>query len=251
MVKLSGLDSTIVAVDTVANTLESNPKLDRRAFFRKSAQAAGLTALTGLAAIVESGCAILGPQVVYSPGAPSIISDWQDMYNAARQLRRSPHPGIDIEGAIGHPVLAPADGVVEFIHYDHVGGNVTRIYHGKNKEGKHIVTAYSHLHEVKVKEGQEVKRGKEIATIGMTGSSITPGYPHLHFILIEISRPDYLQLEMKDKFWAGWREDPKKYFPRIIDPKTQKENILFLCYEPDRVYKFDEITFTAPVKCGK
>jgi len=84
------------------------------------------------------------------------------------------HDGIDIAAPIGTPVYAPADGKVILAKDD------------KNKFGKHIKishgdtyeTMYSHLSELKVKEGQIIKKGDVIGAIGNTGLSTGP---HLHY----------------------------------------------------------------------
>ena len=52
-------------------------------------------------------------------------------------------------------------------------GNQIEIDHGYG-----YITFYAHIKEFKVKRGDIVKRGQEIATIGNTGKSTAP---HLHY----------------------------------------------------------------------
>lgn len=81
--------------------------------------------------------------------------------------------GIDISGAIGDPVYAAADGDVMYAGNGVRGlGNLILLGHGNS-----FVTAYAHNHELKVKTGQKVKKGDQIATLGQSDTSS----PRLHF----------------------------------------------------------------------
>ncbi len=83
------------------------------------------------------------------------------------------HWGIDIGAPRGTDIIATADGVVSDIGW-HSGYGLTMIIdHGFGFE-----TRYGHCQRVHVKEGDSVKRGQVIATIGNTGRSIAP---HLHY----------------------------------------------------------------------
>ncbi len=94
--------------------------------------------------------------------------------------RRSPytktlrmHEGLDIANKVGTPIYATADGVVNFTGIEGSYGKILSIDHGYG-----LTTRYGHLDTILVKEGDKVKRGDKIATIGMTGR--TTG-PHLHY----------------------------------------------------------------------
>jgi murein DD-endopeptidase MepM/ murein hydrolase activator NlpD len=114
-----------------------------------------------------------------------------DGYYKARGLRlREPqHFGEDWNGRaggdsdLGDPVYAVADGVVTFAHNVHVGwGNVVLTRHAYRDpatgEVKFCDTLNGHLNEILVKNGQKVKRGQQIGTIG-SNSGMYPA--HLHF----------------------------------------------------------------------
>ncbi|MFS0709866.1 M23 family metallopeptidase [Brevundimonas phoenicis] len=83
------------------------------------------------------------------------------------------HGGIDIAVPIGTPVVAPADGVVEFAGPRGRGGNTVLIRHADGR-----VTGYAHLDSINVKAGDRVSQGTAFAASGNTGNSTGP---HLHF----------------------------------------------------------------------
>lgn len=90
--------------------------------------------------------------------------------------------GIDIAVPEGTPVKAAENGVViyagdglkEF-------GNTVLVRHENG-----LVTVYGHASELKVARGEKVKRGQEIATSGMSG---TTDMPKLHFEVRKNSSP--------------------------------------------------------------
>jgi murein DD-endopeptidase MepM/ murein hydrolase activator NlpD len=83
------------------------------------------------------------------------------------------HEGIDIVAPKGTPIKAPADGIVTFSGVDPSLGNMLVLDHGYG-----VITRYGHLNSALVREGQRVKRGDTIATVGSTGRSTGP---HLHY----------------------------------------------------------------------
>ena len=84
------------------------------------------------------------------------------------------HPGIDIANDMGTPIVATADGVVEYAGWNSGGyGNMVDINHGNG-----IMTRYGHASQVVVSQGQQVKRGQLIAYMGSTGFSTGP---HVHY----------------------------------------------------------------------
>lgn len=84
------------------------------------------------------------------------------------------HQGVDFIVAQGTPVKAAADGVVSSVQHSRKGdGNTVTI---KHKGGYR--TRYAHLQEISVSQGQSVRKGRVIATAGMSGNSYAP---HLHY----------------------------------------------------------------------
>ena len=89
-------------------------------------------------------------------------------------VRRSPHSGTDIAAPRGTPVTAPADGIVALRHLDmFFTGQTLVLDHGHG-----LFTVYAHLDRIDVEEGDRVKKGDPIATIGATGRATAP---HLHW----------------------------------------------------------------------
>jgi murein DD-endopeptidase MepM/ murein hydrolase activator NlpD len=85
------------------------------------------------------------------------------------------HAGLDIAGAPGTPVIAPARGRVTFVGKRGPLGNSIVIDHGHG-----VRTQYGHNDTLRVKLGQVVERGEVIATLGSTGRSTGP---HLHYVV--------------------------------------------------------------------
>ena len=83
------------------------------------------------------------------------------------------HEGIDIGARSGTPVKAPADGVVIYAGWKSEFGKLVNLDHGYG-----FRTRYGHLSKVYVKNGQRVKRGTIVGTVGNTGKSTGP---HLHY----------------------------------------------------------------------
>lgn len=87
------------------------------------------------------------------------------------------HKGVDYAGAEGSAVLAPAAGRIKLIGKESEGfavhGNTVGIDHGQG-----VLSIFLHLKDISVKEGDMVKAGQEIGTVGSTGASTGP---HLHW----------------------------------------------------------------------
>ena len=84
------------------------------------------------------------------------------------------HPGLDIGGWAGAPILAADSGHVVVSGWDSTGyGNMIVIDHSNGFQ-----TLYAHLNSVYVEAGTNVAKGQQIGEMGSTGNSTGP---HLHF----------------------------------------------------------------------
>lgn len=89
--------------------------------------------------------------------------------------------GVDIAGNAGQPVLAAADGKVVYAGSGLRGyGNLVIIQHNSS-----FLTAYGHNQKLLVGEGQQVKRGQQVALMGNTDASKT----QLHFEVRQNGKP--------------------------------------------------------------
>lgn len=86
------------------------------------------------------------------------------------------HYAVDVVAAIDEPVKAIADGTVIFAEWTAQTGNVIIIKHVNN-----LISVYKHNGSLTKSQGQLVKGGEVIATVGNTGEYTTG--PHLHFEL--------------------------------------------------------------------
>ena len=115
-----------------------------------------------------------------------------------------PHNGLDIVASQGEPVLAAAKGTVSRVVRSFKGeGNVIEITHPGG-----YVTRYAHLGDILVSQGQTVRAGRKIATVGISGNSFVP---HLHYEVL------------KD----GVYQDPVHYFFASVTP-SDYANMLYM-----------------------
>jgi murein DD-endopeptidase MepM/ murein hydrolase activator NlpD len=83
------------------------------------------------------------------------------------------HKGMDFTARIGTPIYASGNGRVIIAERSSTYGNVVYISHGYGYK-----TIYAHMSKIKVRRGQEVKRGDLIGYVGNTGLSVAA---HLHY----------------------------------------------------------------------
>ncbi len=102
------------------------------------------------------------------------------------------HYGQDFAVNTGTKVYSPADGKVKYAGNQGGYGKVVKIDHGNG-----FRTIYAHLAHLKVKRGQELKRGELIAISGNTGRSAGP---HLHYEVHQYGAPQ----NPMDYFFSGY-----------------------------------------------
>ncbi len=83
---------------------------------------------------------------------------------------KKPHYGVDLAAPKGTPIVAPADGIVSLADDDmYFEGSLIMIDHGQG-----LISYYLHNDEILVTNGQAVKQGEQIATVGSKGRSTGP-----------------------------------------------------------------------------
>jgi murein DD-endopeptidase MepM/ murein hydrolase activator NlpD len=178
-----------------------------------------------------SSCGTSDLRTATPPNAPPDIS--------VQMTRDSPsHRGISIGGYryFGHEIIAPADGAVVFVRSTHV-----RIYHGTDSNNQEIYTEHYHLHGDSLTQGEKIKRGQ---TIGSIGSGLRSRIPHYHYLVVKEERPgQFIALQPSD-YWFGIDE-----YKANLDKGFNLGPFAIACFNPSLNYPDKPIRFTYPVKC--
>jgi len=83
---------------------------------------------------------------------------------------RQPHYGIDIAAPEGTPFVAPAGGVVSLVHRDmYFSGGTLMVDHGHG-----VQSTFLHAQTIDVNEGESVRQGQKLGTVGATGRATGP-----------------------------------------------------------------------------
>jgi murein DD-endopeptidase MepM/ murein hydrolase activator NlpD len=164
-----------------------------------------------------------GQPVFMPPNAPSILNGhWAD-YDG--------HPGIDMVGEIGLPVLAPADGVVIASLFEPMYGHNIVLEHAPDADGAMIRTRLVHLDDRLVVTGERVRQGQRIGSLGRTGL-LAGGIPHLHYEVLRREPGRFASFETVNPhlYWTGG--------PGIVT-----------CFDPAVDYPAGRFLATFPVAC--
>ncbi len=122
---------------------------------------------------LQSNDAYVGGTLTWpTPGYTKLSSQYGYRIHPILKTKKL-HTGIDIPSPKGTKVVAANDGTVILAAWYGGYGNCVIIDHGGG-----TVTLYAHNSSLKVKKGDKVKRGQNIAGVGTTGSSTGN---HCHF----------------------------------------------------------------------
>ncbi|GAB2484994.1 hypothetical protein GCM10027063_28570 [Promicromonospora xylanilytica] len=113
----------------------------------------------------------------YPTASPVVTSSYGMRFHPVLQYSRL-HAGTDFRAYCGTPILAAADGTVQYARYLDGLGNQVLINHGYSSGGSSVMTSANHLTSFAVSAGQQVSRGQVIGYSGTTGTSTAC---HLHF----------------------------------------------------------------------
>ncbi len=125
----------------------------------------------------------------------------KNTFSEARGGTRS-HGALDILAPRGTPVLATADGVVRKL-FTSVRGGLT-VYQFDPEERYCYYYAHLDAYAPSLHEGQLLRRGDLIGTVGATGNARKDA-PHLHFAVT--------RLDAEKKWWGGVAIDP---YPLLV-----------------------------------
>ena len=133
--------------------------------------------------------------------------DLRDTYSAPRAGGRA-HLALDIMARKGTRVVAADDGYILRIVRNEFGGKTLYL----TDEHRRFVYYYAHLDEWKygLEEGQRVRRGQLIGSVGTTGNAPADA-PHLHFQLMRMSPGR--------QYWNGEPLNPIPYLRRTGDER--------------------------------
>ena len=135
----------------------------------------------GSAPIVVAEGLEVGPAGLAIPVAGVKATQLSDTFTQARAGGSRAHDAIDIMAPRGTPVVAAAPGRIEKIFNSPGGGGLT--VYVRSPDNRWIYY-YAHLDRYApgLAEGQMIKRGTPIGTVGSTGNA-NPAGPHLHFAI--------------------------------------------------------------------
>jgi murein DD-endopeptidase MepM/ murein hydrolase activator NlpD len=161
--------------DSVTNHTESGEAAEGMTFWAAPQEYASAKDPGGLE---ESGRALVQDYLLFSRVVPSqmpVNSRFVGRgFSLATDAHSVYHPGIDIVGEEGTPVMAASDGWVVLADWLTDYGHTIVLYHGYG-----FFTVYKHLQYPLCREHSFVKGGQIIGTLGKTGLLATGA--HLHF----------------------------------------------------------------------
>lgn len=123
-----------------------------------------------------------------------------------------------------------------FVRRTHV-----RIHHGTDSDNREIYTEHYHLHGDLLTQGEKIKRGQ---TIGSIGSGLRARIPHYHYVVVKEEHPgEFIALQPSD-YWFGIDE-----YKASLDKGLDIGPFAIACFDPSVNYPNGQIRFTYPVKC--
>jgi murein DD-endopeptidase MepM/ murein hydrolase activator NlpD len=115
------------------------------------------------------------------PVAGVAASELSDTFTDDREGGDRLHEALDIMAPAGTPVVAAAPGTVERLFRSAAGGNTVYV----RSADRRTIHYYAHLQDYAsgLREGQAVRQGQALGTVGATGNADAEA-PHLHFAIL-------------------------------------------------------------------
>jgi murein DD-endopeptidase MepM/ murein hydrolase activator NlpD len=120
------------------------------------------------------------------------FGDRRTYFYQGKEIDKQTHMGVDLASLENAQVPASAGGVVVLAGFFGIYGQAVVLDHGMG-----LQTIYSHLSQIAVKEGDQVKRGDILGNTGATGLA---GGDHLHFGVI-VHGIEVSPIEWWDQHW--------------------------------------------------
>lgn len=133
--------------------------------------------------------------------------DLTDTFTQARDGGARPHDAIDILAPRGTPVVAVENGTIVKLFESKAGG--TTIYQADPSGRFHYYYAHLDSYAPGLAEGQAVRRGDLLGTVGSSGNA-DPAAPHLHFAIFRV--------ETGQKWYEGRALNPFRPLGGTVQP---------------------------------
>lgn len=121
------------------------------------------------------------PGVLRIPVLNVRAADLSDTFLDERGGGNRLHEALDIMAPVGTSIVAAAPGTIERLFFSEAGGNTIYVRSTDRK----TIHYYAHLDEYAegLKEGQRIRRGQRLGTVGHSGNAEKDA-PHLHFAIL-------------------------------------------------------------------
>ena len=151
----------------------------------------------------------VGPTGLAIPVAGIKPAQLANTFEQARAGGARVHDAIDIMAPHGTPVVASAPGRLEKLFYSKGGGGVTAYVSSPDRR---YMFYYAHLRDYArgLREGQTIRQGDLIGTVGSTGNA-NPAGPHLHFAIH--------RMKEGEKWYQG---EPVNPYPLLVDKTSRR-----------------------------
>lgn len=174
----------------------ADPPAPAVAMLTETVERVGLDAAAGaprVAPRLAPGSLTLASSGLVIPVAGIQATELIDTYTQSRGGGSRVHNAIDIMAPRGTPVVSASDGIVEKLYFSRGGGGITAYVRSPDGLWLHY---YAHLdaYAPGLREGQRIRRGDPIGTVGISGNA-SPSGPHLHYAIYRM-RPG-------ERWWQG------------------------------------------------
>jgi murein DD-endopeptidase MepM/ murein hydrolase activator NlpD len=182
-------------------TRTADPPPAAVALLAETAEKVGVDSSGGaprVAARLPSGPLAVSPSGFVIPVAGTAAADLVDTYTQSRGGGTRVHHAIDIMAPRGTAVVSATDGIVEKLFFSRGGGGITAYVRSPDGLWLHY---YAHLdaYAPGIAEGQRIRRGDPIGTVGISGNA-SPSGPHLHYAIYRMSPGE--------RWWQGTPINP-------------------------------------------